>query len=224
MIDQTKLPREEAPPGICLSYLAGRQISIHNSNLLGAAFLARTARHTGSADLRQVARAAMEYSCSRQLPSGAWYYGEDSRYHWVDGHHTGYNLDSIKCYMSNAGDNTFEPHLTRGFRYYKTHFFDPAGRPRYYDARLYPIDIQCAAQGIETLVKFADRDPDALSMAANVARWTIRHMQDPSGYFYYRRYPLLAAKIPMLHWGQATMYSQMALLLARAGDAHLRED
>ena len=219
-----KLPRDAAAPGTCLSYLADRQTSIHNSNLLGAAMLARTAAHTGSVEHRELARSAMEYSCARQLPSGAWYYGEDPTYHWVDLVHTGYNLDSVKCYIDHTGDERFAPQLRRGFQYFKTHFFDPVGRPRYYDTRLYPIDIQCAAQGIETLAKFADHDPDALPMARQVAQWTVRHMQAASGYFHYRRYPVLAARIPMLHWGQATMYRALALLLTQRRQRDARED
>ena len=175
--------------------------------------LARTARHTAAAELFDVAKAAMEYICSRQLPDGAWYYGEDSNYHWIDNVHTGYNLDSIQCYIESTGDHMFGPHLDLGFRYFKTNFFEPGGRPKYYHNRTYPIDIQCAAQAIETLSKFADHDPEALPTALRVARWTIRYMQDPSGYFYYRRYPLVVAKIPMFHWGQATMCRALALLL-----------
>jgi hypothetical protein len=37
-------------------------------------------------------------------------------------------------------------------------------------------------------------------------------MQDPSGYFYYRKYPLITNKTPTLHWGQATMFAALALL------------
>jgi GT2 family glycosyltransferase len=208
-----KLPREKSATGTCLSYLAIRQSSIHNANLLGAAMLARTAKHSRTAEFFDVARAALAYSCSRQLPDGAWYYGEDSRYHWIDSFHTGYNLDSIQCYIDNTGDQTFRPQMDRGFRYYKQTFFESSGRPKYYHNRAYPIDIQCAAQGIETLAKFAAHDPEALPTALKVAQWTIRNLQDASGYFYYRRYPLLVARIPMLHWGQATMYRALALLL-----------
>ena len=52
-------------------------------------------------------------------------------------------------------------------------------------------------------------------MASLVAKWTIENMQDATGYFYYRRYPLITAKAPMLHWGQATMYHALSLLLQR---------
>jgi hypothetical protein len=155
----------------------------------------------------------MEYSCCRQLPDGAWYYGEEPKYHWIDNFHTGYNLDSLKCYIESTGDQRFKSHLDLGFRYFKMNFFEPEGRPKYYHNRAYPIDIQCAAQAIETLTKFAGHDPEALPTAVKVARWTIRNMQDPSGYFVYRMYPLFVARIPMLHWGQATMYRALALLL-----------
>jgi hypothetical protein len=39
-------------------------------------------------------------------------------------------------------------------------------------------------------------------------------MQDRSGYFHYRIYPLFSAKAPMIHWGQATMYKGLTSLLS----------
>lgn len=207
-----KLPRETTQSGTCLSYMAASVTSIHNSNMLGAAMLARTARHTKDEELFRVARAAMEYSCSRQLPDGGWYYGEKTQQHWIDNFHTGYNLDSLKCYIESTRDQGFRNALDLGFDYFKTTFFDKSGRPGYYHNRSFPIDIQCAAQAIETFANFAAYHDDALPMALKVARWTIGHMQDPSGYFYYRRYPLITARTPMLHWGQATMFRALSLL------------
>ena len=86
--------------------------------------LARTARLTGNQEYTDVANKAMEYSCSRQLPNGAWYYGDDPKYHWIDNFHTGYNLDSLKCYVDNTNDRTFEESLIRGFEYFKSNFFE----------------------------------------------------------------------------------------------------
>ena len=40
------LPREETKSGVCLSYVAFKQSSIHNSNMLGAALLARVGKLT----------------------------------------------------------------------------------------------------------------------------------------------------------------------------------
>jgi hypothetical protein len=189
------------------------QSSIHNANMLAAAMLARTARVTGNPRARAVAAEAMEYSCSRQLQDGSWYYAVDPRFHWIDNFHTAYNLDSLKCYIDNSGDSRYTGHLRRGFDFWTRTFFDAVGRPKYYHDRLYPIDSQCTAQAIETLANFAGYDDVSLPLGHKVAAWTIANMQDPKGYFYYRRYPLLTARTPMLHWAQATTYKGLGALL-----------
>lgn len=210
------LPRERTPNGDCLSYFAHAQESIHNANMLGAAALARAARHTGRADYLEVARSAMRYSVLCMLPDGAWWYAEDDQFHWIDNFHTGYNLDSLKCYIEQSGDTEFTGHLKRGLQFYKANLFEDSGRPKYYHSRPYPIDIQCASQAIDTLAYFSADDREALALAIKVAGWTIRNMQDASGYFYYRKYPLgITARTPMLHWGQATMFKGLAHLILR---------
>jgi rhamnogalacturonyl hydrolase YesR len=209
------LPREETPKGSCLSYVTFNQSSVHNANMLGGAVLARTAKHTGNHLHLKLAQSAMEYSCSRQLPDGAWYYAEHSNYHWIDNFHTGYNLDSLKRYIQYTGDKTWQENLNLGFRYFKDHFIDEDGCPRYYHNRRQPIDIQGAAQVIDTLTFFSDQDPASLDLAVKVARWTIKHMQDRDGHFYYRKYPLITAKVPLIHWGQATMFKALANLSSK---------
>jgi rhamnogalacturonyl hydrolase YesR len=207
-----EVPREATPDGTCLSYVAFEQRSIHNSNLLGAAMLARTARHVRREDYWAVAGEAVRYSCTKQLADGAWYYGERKDYHWIDNFHTGYNLDSLKCYIENSGDERYRENLRRGFAFYRDSFFEPSGRPKYYHDKAYPIDSQCAAQAIETLSRFAEIEDRSLGLAVKVADWTIDHMQDKKGYFYFRKYPLITARTPMLHWAQATTFRALSLL------------
>ena len=206
------LPREHSALGDCISYLAGAKSSIHNSNMLGAALLARTARHTGNREFLQVARSAMEYSCSRQLPDGSWWYGEEEKHHWIDNFHTGYNLDSLACYIENSGDEEWRHRLQRGLKFFKANFFEADGCPKYYHSRKFPVDSQCAAQAIDTLALLSGEDAECLPLALKVARWTIANMQHPDGHFYYRQYPLMKAKTPMLHWGQATTFKGLAML------------
>ena len=207
-----ELPRERTNTGTCLSYLSDRQVSIHNANMLGAGILARTAKHCGSKDYQVVARSAIEYSCSRQRDDGSWWYAEEEMFHWIDNFHTGYNLDSLKHYLDATGDIEFRPHLEKGLNYYIEHFFEDSGCPKYYHDRTYPIDIQCAAQSIETLATFGAAAPNCLALANKVASWTFEHMRSRDGHFYYRKYPLITAKTPMLHWGQATMYKALCQL------------
>jgi hypothetical protein len=209
------LPREQTQTGGCISYLPHVQSSIHNSNMLGAAMLARTAAHTGSKNYGSVARTAMEYSCSRQRSDGSWWYAEEPKYHWIDNFHTGYNLESLKTYIDTSGDQEFRPKLDKGLSFFKQHFFEETGRPKYYHDRTYPVDIQCAAQAIDTLTGLSEDDPECLELAQRVASWTIQNMQDSVGYFYYRQYPVIKAKTPMLHWGQATMFKALAHLFEK---------
>jgi hypothetical protein len=205
------LPIEHTSSGSCLSYNAYTQNSIHNSNAMGAAFLARLGAMTGNRDAVSLSRRTMEYTCARQLPDGAWYYGEEPKYHWFDNFHTGYNISALKVYQDALGDRSFEPVLLRGLQFFKDHFFEADGAPKYFHDRLYPIDIQCAAQAIETLVAVSDLDPESLPLALRTADWTISNMQAADGHFNYRKLKRLTVTAPMLHWGQGTMSKALAV-------------
>lgn len=209
----SQLPREQTDSGVCLSYVPFGQSSIHNANMLGAAMLARTWQYIQDPELLDLARSCVLYTCSRQRADGSWWYAEQPKYHWIDSFHTGYILDSLWRYQIATRELQWEQYLTRGLRYYRETFFEPSGRPRYYHNRTYPIDIQCAAQGIDTLALTGSGNADALNLAMKVARWTIENMQDQEGFFYYRKYPLLTARTPYLHWGQATTFKALAQLL-----------
>jgi hypothetical protein len=211
------LGRNETDTGVCLSYTGSDNgiSTIHNHSVLAAAVLARTAKHFSSTEFLAIAKRIMQFTCACQLPHGGWYYGEDPMFHWIDNFHTGYVLDSLKYYMEATGDEEFKGNLMGGLEFYKRSFFEQSGRPKYYYDRVYPVDSQCASQAIDTLANFAEADPSALALSMRVADWMIDNMQDPEGYFYYRQYPLVKAKTPMLHWAQATMYKALTLLLSR---------
>ena len=211
------LPRNQTESGFCLGYLKGDfDATTHNSNMLGAAFLARTAKYNGNKEYLKVAKDAMEYSCSRQLSNGAWYYAEQENHHWIDNFHTGYNLDALKSYIKYSDDKEYEDVLNNGLQFYMEAFFERNGRPKYYHNRTYPVDSQCASQAIDTLANFAEYDEFALQLAIKVAKWTIENMQDKDGHFYYRQYPIgIKAKAPMLHWAQANTYRALSLLISK---------
>jgi hypothetical protein len=210
-----KVPRKRTESGTSLGYTSLSDSTVYGATLLGAAMLARTSKITGDAEARQVAKEAVAYSCSRQNPDGSWYYADAPSARWIDNFHTAYNLDSLKCYIDSTNDRTYEVNLRRGFQYFKENFFEDNGRPKYYHNRVYPVDIQCASQAIDTLAYFSDHDASALELACKVARWTIANMQDRDGYFYYRQLPYIKARTPMLHWGQATMHKALAHLLTK---------
>jgi len=196
---------------LCISYIPSQNSQVHNANTLGASLLARTYSRTGIESYRALAEKAIQYTANHQNSNFSWYYGEKANLHWVDNFHTAYVLDCVKHYINSTGDDRFEGAMRRGYEYWKRTFFLPDGTPRYYDRKTLPIDIQCSSQAIDTLVFFSDQDPDSIPLALQVAKWTIENMQDPAGYFYYRRYsPWIVNKTPTLHWGQATMLCALA--------------
>jgi polysaccharide biosynthesis protein VpsJ len=191
---------------ICISYFPTESLQVHNANTLAASLLGRTHGLTGNPEYRYRAEKAILYTARYQHEDGSWYYGEKNNLHWIDNFHTAYVLDSFKYYTDGTGDRQFQRAMMKGYEYWKHTFFLDDGTPRYYDHKTLPLDIQCCSQAIDTLVLFNALDPDSLTLASKVAKWTIRNMQDASGYFYYRRYsPRLVNKTPTLHWGQATM-------------------
>jgi hypothetical protein len=196
---------------LCISYIPIKNTQVHNANTLGASLLARTYSFTRTESYRALAQSAMQYTAKYQRADSSWYYGEAENLHWVDNFHTAYVLDCFKHYAEGTGDDRFDKIAQSGYDYWKQTFFLSDGTPKYYNHKTLPLDIQCCSQAIDTLVFFRDRDPEGLSLALKVARWTIENMQDDSGYFYYRRYsPWLVNKTPTLHWGQATMMCALA--------------
>jgi rhamnogalacturonyl hydrolase YesR len=205
--------------GICFRYYPNEEHQIHNSNIIGASLLARVNALTPGSRYSELAQAAVDFTVSHQTAEGAWYYGVEPKYRWIDSFHTGYVLEALDIFNRCSGNPKHVAALEKGYRYFVETFFEEDGTPRYYDYKTRPLDIQCASQGIQTLINLRRLHPRSVAVASTLAQWTIANMQDPTGYFYYRKYPFITNKTPTLHWGQATMFAALALL-----DQHLRSE
>jgi hypothetical protein len=211
------IPRTEFPDSICFAYTPGRwsdRSKVHNASMLAAAFLGRLSSVSGDKSMLPLATKAVQFTVNHQHEDGAWIYAEGGKWNWIDSFHTGYVLESLDTFIKYTGEQRFQPALEKGYRYYVDKFFGADGTPNYYHDKMRPLDIQCASQGIQTLVNLQALDRRSIPTATKVAQWTIANMQDKSGYFYYRRYPMVVNRTPTLHWGQATMLAALAVLLA----------
>lgn len=210
------LPHTKYGPNEHIGYTPDIQYAhnqIHNSSVIAASILARVHAQNKDAQLWDLAQKAINYTVSHQLEDGAWYYGENPKFQWVDSFHTGYVLESIHYYQIYSDDRNVLPALEKGYRYYADTFFAVDGTPNYYNNKMRPLDIQCASQGIQTLVNLQHLHPDSIDIAQRVAKWSINNMFNPDGYFYFRKYPFITNKTPTLHWGQATMFAALSSLL-----------
>jgi hypothetical protein len=210
--------RLEDRTGICLGYGPGAMTPIHNSSLLGAVALLRAWRQGADGSYRDLAKRAIDWSCARMNPDGSWFYGEGEKYRWIDNFHTAYNLDCLVAAQDLAGRVVVDQGvIDKTYRFWIRRFFLKDGRPKYYHNRQYPVDIQCASQAVESLAKYAERDPQALDHSLRVASWTIGHMQKRNGAFLLRRGRYLVNGLESIHWGQATTLSALGHLLWRLG-------
>lgn len=207
------LPRHQINKNtLCISYIPPALMEIHNANMLAASVLARVYKHTQEEELAHIAQQAVNYTMEHQRADGSWYYGEGMRWHWVDGYHTGFVLDSLYWYQQATGDTQFEAHLQRGMDFYRQTLFDGA-IARHYDNQTYPIDIQSISQAIQTFTLIPNKYHGDPAWAEQVAIWAIEHMQDSTGYFYFRKNRMMTNKTPLLHWGQATMLAALTFLV-----------
>ena len=197
---------------ICFSYTPLDRERVHNANLLGAAYLARLHRLTGEKRYQEHALSAARYSARKQNPDGSWFYGERETQRWVDNFHTGYNLIALNNLRRYTGTDEFRSNISRGYEYYKKNFFTEEGIAKYYNNKIYPIDIHSISQSIVTLVDFREYDKNNILLALRVCRWALENMRSTEGYFYYQKTRYLRNKIPYMRWSQGWMLYGLATL------------
>ena len=178
---------------------------VFNASLLGAKLLSRAYFYTPEETLKLSAQKAVRFSCNYQQESGAWSYGTLPYHAWIDNFHTGFNLECIHAYQLYTGDNSFASNVDKGLKYYLDNFFTGEGISKYYHNNLYPVDIHAPAQLIVTLAKLRKLEQHS-ALAEKVLLWTITHMQDKSGYFFYQKKRYFSSRIPYMRWAQAWMF------------------
>ena len=207
------LSRTPHHSGFLFSYspLKGNN-TVYNASLLGAKLLSYAYKYSKNETYKDLAKQAVMAACEGQEADGSWVYGLLAVQNWKDSFHTGYNLDAIQTYQDLVGDTTFNSHIEKGFNYYLNHFFESDGTPKYYHNKTYPIDIHCPGQLLVTLStckQFAKQK----ALANQVLDWTLEHMQDKKGYFYYQLKKGMSSKISYMRWSNAFMFHALSCYL-----------
>ncbi len=196
---------------ISYSPLHGNDL-VSNASLLGSKVLAYCYKYTGNEEFLQVARSSVMACCKGQNEDGSWTYSQIPPKLWIDSFHTGYNLDGLIAYEEQTGDKTFHENIEKGFDFYIKNFFLEDGSPKYYHNKQYPIDIHCPGQLFVTLHRLHKYEEYGW-LAEKVLRWTIEHMQDQKGFFYYQLKKGISSKIPYMRWSNAFMFYAMSYYL-----------
>lgn len=203
---------EDADGNFAFSYSGNDKAIVFNASLLGSRLLARVYHHTGEVELKIIARKSVAFCCNHQKPDGSWSYGTYSFHQWIDNFHTGYNLECLTDYRNFTGDRSFDAVIEKGLEYYLKTFFTSEGISKYYSNKTYPIDIHAPTQLVITLAKL-NRFQEHKVLIDKVVNWTIDHMQDPRGYFYYQINKYFHSRIPYMRWSQSWMFYALAIYL-----------
>jgi len=207
------LQRTKKEKGFLFSYspLNGNN-TVYNASLLGTKLLSQCYHYTKNDSYLAAARESAVACTEAQNDDGSWFYGEMPVQQWIDSFHTGYNLEALVIYQQLTGDTAFSGSIDKGYDFYLNNFFLPDGTPKYYHNKTYPVDIHSPAQLIVSLCR-SGKLVEHRELAEKVLNWTIRNMQDPSGYFYYQKHRFYTNKISYMRWSNAFMFNALSLYL-----------
>jgi hypothetical protein len=215
------LPRHVDDLGSCIAYTPTQVSLVHNSNLLGAVALLRAWSLDHDERKLDVARQAFAWSLAHMNPNGSWFYGVGQKYAWIDNHHTAYMIDCLLEGHVLVGEGLVpRDALERSIAFWRQHFFEPDGAPRYYFDRLYPIDSQGLAQAIETHARLTELDPTSLGRAYETLRWAVANFRRRDGFYLYRKGRFFTNRLVSIHWGQATMLAALGSVLYFGSERH----
>ncbi|MFC3714008.1 hypothetical protein ACFOMD_15660 [Sphingoaurantiacus capsulatus] len=205
--------------GFFYGYIPGDPTFVHNANLWVAARVAEGAAATGDARLAERALAAARRSAAMQAADGSWIYGTRPHHRFIDGFHTGYNLEALRRLQTALGVDLFEPAIDTGYAYYKAAFIDADGAVRYYAGQRWPEETHSAAQALVTLALLGDAAD--LALADKVRRRMIETLYDARrGAFHYQRSRWLTNRVDYSRWSQAWAFYALSFLRRREALAH----
>ena len=188
---------------------------VYNASLLGSQLLARAYHYSKNLEYLDHARNSIIATIGAQAKNGSWIYGKLPKQRWIDSFHTGYNLVAISEYIKYSRDDSVRSSVEKGLKYYLNTFFLDSGIPKYYNDKIYPIDIHCSAQLIITLARLEEFKRNQI-LIDKVLNWTYNNMYSSKGYFYYQMKKCCTLKIPYMRWSNSFMFNALSFYLLEA--------
>lgn len=202
---ETELKLFESDKEIIFGYIPGENTIVHNVNLMGGRLFARLYSYTKEEKYREYAIKSARYSINSQRDDGAWVYGESDHLRWVDNFHTGFNLVALSDTQKYIAAERWGESMTKGLEYHLERHFLEDMTPKYYDYKLYPIDIHNFAQGIDTFLTFGYENTARKLLEKSIElMWNSK-----KNYFYYQKKRWYTNKIDYIRWSQAWMFYAM---------------
>ena len=192
------------------AYIPGETAFVHNASLWGAAWVGFVANVTNNPTYKALALKVAHQSVKEQGGDGSWVYGARHHHQFIDGFHTGYNLEALHILRTALNTHEFDDAIDRGLAYYKTNFFEQDGTAKYYHNNRYPLDMHSVAQAIFTLLKVGGTAED-IQLVEKIIQKSIDVLFMPNKKrFVYQKHKNFTNKINYIRWTQAWVYYSFA--------------
>lgn len=193
---------KETDDELCFCYIPQKDAEVHNANLLAAKYLSNFDGY------ENLIEKSVKFSTKDINPDGSWAYGTKPFHRWVDNFHTAFNIESLSKICLN---NEILQNVTD---YFVENLFDETGLPKYYNNKLYPIDVHVIAEDlivIKSLLK--NLKIPKIALITEKLNLLIEEFQDKKGYFYYQKSKKYLCKIPYIRWNQAWMFYALSVAI-----------
>jgi polysaccharide biosynthesis protein VpsJ len=200
----------EADGSAFYAYIPGERAFVHNASLWGSAWAAQVGAIVSDSKLVGQALDVARTSAREQGEDGSWIYGTRSHHRFIDGFHTGFNLEALCIVREALGTSEFDDCIARGYTYYKRELISRDGVAKYYASNPYPLDMHSFAQAMLTLLKVGGTADDLVLCRRVVASALRLLYSDRTGKFAYQRSKWFTNSIDYSRWTQAWAYYALA--------------
>jgi polysaccharide biosynthesis protein VpsJ len=188
------------------AYIPGESAFVHNASLWGAAWVGFVGAQLGDEKLSKTALEVARHSKGGQKEDGSWVYGLLHHHQFIDGFHTGYNLEALSMLSEAQKTDEFNACIAKGLDFYRSTFFLSDGTAKYYDNNVYPLDMHSFSQAVFTFLRVGGTQAD-FNMAETVLERALKVMYLPDkAQFVYQKTPWIINRINYTRWTQAWAY------------------
>ena len=195
------------------AYIPGETAFINNASLWGASWCSFAGKKLNDNFLINQALRVARQSVDDQNPDGSWLYGSRNHHNFIDGFHTGYNLEALHLISHDLGIKDFDKNISMGYEYYIKNLFYKDGTAKYYNNSAFPLDMHSFSQAVFTLLKVGGKEED-IKFCKKVVDKSISALYLQSrNRFAYQRNRFYTNSVNYSRWTQAWSYYSLAFFI-----------
>lgn len=185
-------------------YVPNSETLVFNANLFGCHWCLIAGIKYNDLELINKSQKAIKYTIENQLPDGSWTYGDRNHHKWIDGFHTGYNLEILSKINKILKNDEIKNSILKGYNYYFNTFILKDGKVKYYNNSIYPLDVHSYSQAILTILEI---DRSQKEMLTKIIKSLFLEMYlKKEERFIYQKNRFYQNKINYFRWTQAWAY------------------